>query len=227
MIRYSRIGGKFPREFLLLQGRGCFHQKCRFCDYYLDASAEPFAVNEPVLLQITGETGVVDAINSGSVHEIDEKSLALLREIAERKGVHTLWFEAHYAYRQRLDEIRARFPKQRVKFRTGIESFDPAFRCAMQKGIPASVTPEALRSCFEGACLLVGVQGQSRQGIKNDIATAARLFEYFNVNLFCPNSTEIRLDEDLARWFIEEMAPLAEALPNCEVLIGNTDLGVG
>ncbi|MDR2514085.1 MAG: hypothetical protein LBD02_02620 [Christensenellaceae bacterium] len=227
MIRYSKIAGKFPREFLLLQGRGCFHKKCRFCDYHLDVSADPFAVNAPVLAQIMGESGVVDVINSGSAHEIDEKSLALLREMAEKRGVHTLWFEAHYAYGDRLGEIRARFPKQRVKFRTGAESFDPAFRCAMQKGIPAFVTPEMLRERFEGVCLLAGVQGQSRQGIENDILTAARLFEYFSVNLFCPNSTPIQRDAALSRWFIEEMAPLAEALPNCELLIGNTDLGVG
>ena len=52
-------------------------------------------------------------------------------------------------------------------------------------------------------------------------------FEYFSINLFCHNSTSIRQDKSLARWFIHEVAPSLKEVPGVEVLIENTDLGVG
>ena len=220
MNRYARITGNFPREFLLLKGRGCFHGKCLFCDYHLDACANPFAVNRRVLGR------VADIINSGSVHELDDRTLRQIQKTAEDKNIGTLWFEAHYAYRARLEEIRRRFPNRTVKFRTGIESFDDGFRRAMNKGIP-DIPPEDVRRYFDGVCLLVGVEGQTRETVERDIGIAARLFEYFSVNLFCPNSTPARRDKALTEWFLREMCPQAKRLANCEILLNNTDLGVG
>jgi hypothetical protein len=228
MNRYAKIPdtNNFPREFLLLKGLGCFHKKCLFCDYHLDACAEPFRVNRRVLEKVTGEFGVLDIINSGSVHELDARTLRRIRETAEDKGIGVLWFEAHYAYRARLDEIRRGFPNQIVKFRTGIESFHDKFRRAMNKGVP-DVPPEEIRRHFDGVCLLVGVEGQTRERIEQDIGIAARLFEYFSVNVFCPNTTPVRRDESLAAWFSRDVYPRVKRLANCEVLLNNTDLGVG
>jgi hypothetical protein len=225
-VRYARVGDKFPREFLLLKGRGCFHKKCLFCDYYRDASQEPFADNRRVLDRVTGEFGTVDIVNSGSVHELDPQTLRYIRKTAEDKNVETLWFEAHYAYRARLDEIRREFPSQTVKFRTGIESFHAGFRRAMNKGIP-DIPPEEVRRYFDGVCLLVGVEGQTKELVERDIDTASRLFEYFSVNVFCPNTTPVKRDALLVAWFLQEVYPRARQLPGCEVLLDNTDLGVG
>ncbi|MDR0850892.1 MAG: radical SAM protein [Clostridiales Family XIII bacterium] len=226
MIRYARITEKLPREFLLLQGQGCFHKGCRFCHYYDDVSDDPFAVNEPVIRQVTGAYGVLDVINSGSVHEFDGRTLRLIAEIVRLKQIHTLWFEAHYHYRDRLDEIRALFPGVRVRFRTGIESFDHDFRVQMNKGIP-DVSPEQLRRDFDGVCLLVCVAGQSQESILRDIEIANAVFDYFSVNVFCPNSTDVRLDRTLYEWFRKNLYPRLTAMKNCEVLMENTDLGVG
>ena len=226
MIRYSLIDNKFGREFLLLQGTGCFHKACRFCHYWDDLSSDPYATNKPVIDQVTGEYGVLDVINSGSVHELDEQTLDLLAKIAEEKGIHTIWFEAHYHYADRLDEIRERFPFASVKFRTGVESFDHAFRVSMNKGMP-DVSPEEIRKDFAGVCLLVCAEGQTKEQIEVDIRTAAEVFEYFSVNVFNPNSTEVRLDPELYKWFKETLYPEIKGLSNCEVLIDNTDLGVG
>jgi hypothetical protein len=226
LSRYARVTDKFPREFLLLKGRGCFHKKCLFCDYYKDACEEPFEDNRRVLDKVTGEFGTVDIVNSGSVHELDPQTLRYIRKTADDKNVETLWFEAHYAYRSRLDEIRRAFPGQTVKFRTGIESFHEGFRRAMNKGIP-HVLPEEVRRYFEGVCLLVGVEGQTKEIVQRDIDTAARLFEYFSVNLFCPNTTPVRKDASLAAWFLRDLYPRVKRLANCEVLLDNTDLGVG
>jgi hypothetical protein len=226
MNRYARITEKFPREFLLLKGRGCFHGKCLFCDYHLDACDDPFAENRRALDRVTGEFGTLDIINSGSVHELDEQTLRYIQKITEQKNIGTLWFEAHYAYRARLEEIRRRFPNRTVKFRTGVESFDDGFRRAMNKGMP-DVLPEEVRQHFDGVCLLVGVLGQTRESIERDVGIAARLFEYFSVNLFCPNTTPVERDAALAAWFLRELCPRLQHLANCEVLLNNTDLGVG
>ena len=75
MERYSLISEKFPREFLLLQGKGCRWRRCRFCDYYGDVGEDSVEVNRAVLERVTGEYGVLDIINSGSAMELDEQTL--------------------------------------------------------------------------------------------------------------------------------------------------------
>jgi hypothetical protein len=227
MIRYANITGKFPRELLLLKGTGCFYKKCLFCDYHADSCADPFPFNLPLLDMATGEHGALDVINSGSVHELDARTLASVQSVAIEKNITTLWFEAHYAYYRRLDEIRNLFPGVSVKFRTGIESFDPDFRRIMNKGVPDDLSPEDVRKSFEGVCLLIGVEGQTEDMIRRDFETASRLFEYFSVNAFCPNSTRVKRDAGLMEWFTREIYPQAVLLPNCEILLDNTDLGVG
>lgn len=225
--RYARVETHMPREFLLLQGTGCVWRKCAFCDYYDDLSPDPFAVNRPVIDQITGDYGVVDAINSGSLFELDGRSLACLRQKLYDTGVHTLWCEAHWLYRTRLDELRAYFDGVRVKFRLGAESFDPALRRAWHKGIPDRVTARDMARYFQGCCLLVCLEGQTKEGILRDIRLAWENFEYFSVNVFVENSTPLRRDGALAAWFAAEIAPELEKHQKIEVLLNNTDLGVG
>ncbi|MDR0853139.1 MAG: radical SAM protein [Clostridiales Family XIII bacterium] len=215
-----------PREFLLLQGTGCFHKGCAFCHYWDDVSKNPFAINKQELDKVTGKTGVLDIINSGSVHEIDEQTMDYIEKVASEKGIHTIWFETHYHYVDRLDEIRHRFPRQTIKFRTGVESFRDEYRRKMNKDFP-DITPEKIREDFDGVCLLVCTNGQTKESIEDDIKIAADLFEYFSVNVFNPNSTSVRLDEELYHWFKETLYPKIKGLPNIEVLIANTDLGVG
>ena len=227
MERYSLIHTKMPREFVLLQGSGCFWRRCTFCDYHEDVSSDPYEVNREVLARVTGEYGVLDVINSGSAMELDERTLVQIREVVREKGIHTLWFEAHWLYRDKLKEFATYFAPTTVKFRCGVESFDGELRKAWKKGIATDVTPERIADYFKGVCLLVGVEGQKREQILSDIALASRYFEYFSVNLFCPNTTAVKRDEELARWFVDEVAPMLHDEPKAECLIANTDLGVG
>ena len=60
-----------------------------------------------------------------------------------------------------------------------------------------------------------------------DIALARQYFEYASLNLFCNNSTSVRRDEELARWVVEELYPQICDDERLEILIENTDLGVG
>ncbi len=227
MDRYSLIHTSMPREFVLLQGQGCRWRKCTFCDYHEDVSADPYIINKEVLEQVTGQYGVLDVINSGSAMELDEATLALLERVVREKGIHTLWFEAHYMYRSRLKAFAARFAPAKVKFRCGVESFDAAQRIRWNKGIPAHVTARDIAEHFNGVCLLCCTMDDTRERILVDIATARRHFEYFSVNLFCNNGTAVKRNEQLARWFVAEIYPLIKDEPGIEVLIENTGLGVG
>ena len=228
MNRYSKITEKLPREFVLLQGTGCKWRQCTFCDYHTDVSTDPFEVNRQVLEQVTGEYGVLDVINSGSAFELDDRTISLLQRIIVEKNIHTLWCEMHWMYRNRLDQFIERINSNfSIKFRCGIETFNPQLRQQWRKGVPTSVTPEDVAQYFQGICLLCCVEGQTKETILSDIELAQRHFEYFSVNLFCNNTTSVRRDEALVKWFIQEVYPTIKDNPKIEILIENSDLGVG
>ena len=227
MERYALIRMHMPREFVLLQGTGCRWKRCTFCDYHTDTSANPYATNAPILDKVTGELGVLDIINSGSGIELDEQTLDHIARVVKEKQIHTLWFEMHYRYRHRLAEFATRFAPATVKFRCGIETFSPTLRREWNKGVSESVTAEDVARYFQGVCLLCGTVGDTRERILNDIETARRHFEYFSINFFCNNSTSIKADPELARWFATEIAPTFAHESGIEILMNNTDLGVG
>ena len=227
MERYALLSTKMPREFVLLQGTGCRWKKCTFCDYHDDVSEHPFQVNAPVLRQVTGQYGVLDVINSGSALDLDEDTLSLIKEVVKEKHIHTLWFEAHYMYRKKLADFARQFAPVQVKFRCGVETFDAELRDSRKKGIPSSVTPEDIARYFQGVCLLCCTQGESKERIIKDIDIAKKHFEYFSVNVFCNNTTSVQQDAELASWFAREVYPRIKDEEGIEVLMENTDLGVG
>ena len=227
MDRYSLINTSMPREFVLLQGKGCRWHRCTFCNYHEDVSNSPFSINKPVLERVTGCHGVLDVINSGSAMELDCETIELIKEVVRERGIHTLWFEAHFMYRNRIASFASQFAPATVKFRCGIESFDPSMRMMWNKGIPQWVTPSDVARYFKGVCLLCCTVGDSRERILADIETARSSFEYFSINLFCNNGTVVERDEKLVEWFISEVYPLIKDEPGIEVLLNNTDLGVG
>ena len=225
--RYARLPEKLPREFCLLQGTGCRWGRCTFCDYHEDKSKNPFAVNEPVLRQVTGEFGVLDIINSGSCAELDEETIALIASVVAEKGIHTIWFESHYMYKDRLPDFAARFPGVAVKFRCGVESFSATQRALWQKGMPAKVSAGELAAVFSGVCLLFAIAGQRREDVSADIETALAHFEYVSVNAFVENSTGLKRDESMVDWFMEVWYPHLKDDKRVDILLHNTDLGVG
>lgn len=228
MERYSVINTKMPREFILLRGSGCRWRRCAFCDYHTDTGDDPYRqVNRDVLRRVTGVHGVLDVINSGSAMELDDETISHLRRLVVEKHIHTLWFEAHYMYRDRLEEFAQQFAPVTVKFRCGVETFDPMLRERWRKGIPRDVTAADVARYFQGVCLLCCTKGETKERIVNDIELARRYFEYFSVNLFCDNSTQVERDETLVRWFMRELFPSLKDDERVEVLCENVDLGVG
>ena len=86
MQRYSLIHEKMPREFVLLQSKGCKWGKCTFCDYHLDRNSSPFETNRLVLSKVTGVYGVLDVINSGSAIELDSQTIDLINKVVEENN---------------------------------------------------------------------------------------------------------------------------------------------
>ena len=227
MERYALIHTVLPREFVLLQGTGCRWKRCTFCDYHGDLSDDPFAVNREVLAQVQGVYGVLDVINSGSAMELDPLTINMIKEVVKEKKIHTLWFEAHYMYKNQLSKFAEQFEGVEVKFRCGIESFDAALRSQWKKGVKDDVMTEDVAKYFQGVCLLCCTEGDSQERILRDIALANAYFEYASVNVFCDNSTAVKRDEELVKWFVDVVYPQLQQSDKIEVLVENTDLGVG
>ena len=227
MERYAVIHTVMPREFVLLQGTGCRWKRCTFCDYHGDVSDDPFAMNREVLAQVQGVYGVLDVINSGSAMELDEQTVEMIKQVVKEKKIHTLWFEVHYMYKNQLAKFAEQFDGVEVKFRCGVESFDGKLREQWKKGIAASVTAEEVAMCCQGVCLLCCTNGDSQERILRDISLAEQYFEYASVNVFCENTTAIKRDEELVKWFVDEVYPMLKQSKKIEILINNTDLGVG
>ena len=114
-----------------------------------------------------------------------------------------------------------------IKYRCGVETFDGALRKRWNKGVPEGVTAEEVARYFQGVCLLCCTEGETRERIVRDIELARNYFEYFSVNVFCNNTTKIKRDQALVDWFVSEVYPTIKDDPCIEVLIDNTDLGVG
>ena len=62
--------------------------------------------------------------------------------------------------------------------------------------------------------------------IERDIDILENHFEKGCINVYVENTTDIKRDEELVKWFINKYKYL-EDNENIEVLINNTDLGVG
>ncbi len=230
MERYSEILEKRKREIVLLRGSGCVYRKCAFCDYHTDKCADPcanFALNSQVLARVTGRFGDLEVINSGSVFELDARTLALIRRICHEKGISTIHFESHYLYRDRIPALRQEFSGFRLKMKLGLETFDWAFReHVLKKGIPEQ-EPALIARGFDEANLLFGIKGQTLASMERDMSLGLACFERICVNIMCPNTTPVKPDEHVISVFMDEIYPKYRDDERVDILIQNTDFGVG
>ena len=232
-IRYSKVEGKFQREIVLLKSFPCTYGKCSFCNYIEDNSNNEEEINEvnlEVLKEITGEFGVLEVINSGSVFEIPKKTLEKIREVVYEKDIKILYFEIFYSYLSRLDEIINYFNEKKkveIRFRTGIESFDNDFRRNVYKKniLLDEKKIKELSEKIYSVCLLIATQGQTKKMIKNDIEMGLKYFKAITINVFVDNGTVVKRDAELIKWFVQDMKHLFDN-DRVEILIDNKDLGV-
>ncbi|MBD7914656.1 radical SAM protein [Clostridium sp. Sa3CUN1] len=228
MDRYNKITNKNNREIVLLKSFPCVWGKCSFCDYIDDNSLneeEIVKLNKEVLKNITGEFKVLEVINSGSCFEIPKETLNDIKKIIQEKNIEKLFLESHWCYKNRLDEMREFFGIP-IIFKIGVETFDNNFRNLVLNKNANFKTPEEVKENFQSVCLLIGVKGQTKEMIKRDIDIVLKNFDYATLNVFVNNTTDVKRDEELVQWFVEEYKYL-NSYDNIEVLYNNTDFGVG
>ena len=225
MNRYSVLNN---REILLLKGRPCFWGKCTFCDYIEDNDCRDDYIdkfNKPILSKITGEKGALEIINSGSCFELTDNTLNQIKRIITEKNIKTLYLESHWAYKDRLDDMRKFFGIP-IIFKIGIETFDYDFRNNILNKNAKFNAPSEVKAHFDSICLMVGIQGQTKEMISKDIDILLTNFKYGTINIYTENSTALKKDVDLIRWFRDTYSFL-ENNPHIDILYENTDFGVG
>lgn len=230
MERYSTIDKKYKREIVLLKARPCRWGKCRFWDYIEDNEINEEKIdkiNEKVLRKITGKYGVVEVIDSASFFELTEKTKKMIKEIVDEKNIHTLFFECHWIYRNKVHEIREYFKNQKIIIKTGVETFDNDFReNYLKKGAGFKDYKEVLKY-FDSPCLMVGIKGQTKDMIDRDMDIILNNFNHATVNVFNNNSTDVKRDDKLVDWFLNKYHQRLISNEKIDYLYNITDFGVG
>ena len=228
MERYSRILEKDKREIVLLKSRPCIWGKCSFCDYIEDNDVdqkENQKINDEVLNKITGQYGVLEVINSGSFFELPDETIERIYKIIGEKKIKRLYIEAHYLYKKKIKALREKF-KIEIIVKIGIETFNDEMRNnVLNKNVHFDKIEEILED-FDSPCLMVGIQGQTKEMIRKDIEILTKYFDHGTINIYRNNSTPIKRDEELIKWFDEEYHDLKNNR-KYDYLGIPTDFGVG
>ena len=232
MQRYGIITEKNPREIVLLRGSGCRWRRCRFCDYHLDFSKDAeanYRLNRAVLARITGQYGRLEVINSGSFSDLDPATMAAVKAICRSKKIRQIHFECHWRDRSAIKALREDFKALGigVKVKIGVETFDPLFReCYLDKGIDES-DPAKIAENFDECCLLFGIPGQTAVSMTRDVEVGLTYFDRVCVNMMTENTSRIKPDPSVIDVFTKEVRPAYLDNPRVDVLMENTDFGVG
>lgn len=228
MERYSHILEKDKREIVLLKSRPCIWGKCSFCDYIEDNDVnqkENQKINDEVLNNVTGQYGVLEVINSGSFFELPDETIERIYKIIDEKKIKRLYIEAHYLYKKEIKALREKF-KIEIIVKTGIETFNDEMRNnVLNKNVHFDKIEEILED-FDSPCLMVGIRGQTKEMIRKDIEILTKYFNHGTINIYRNNSTPIKRDEKLIKWFDEEYHDLKNN-KKYDYLGIPTDFGVG
>lgn len=230
--RYSVIQEKNKREIVMLRGRGCAWRRCRFCDYHLDSSPDEeanYVLNKEQLKKVTGIYHKLEIINSGSFMDLDEDTMKLIEQICKQKGITEVHFECHWMHRESVRQLRERFGKAGIliKVKIGVETFDALFRESyLDKGIDTD-NPLKIAEYFDEVCLLQGIQGQTKESMERDIETGLKYFERVCINIMQENLCPVKPDKEVIAIFEKELYPKYIDNERVDILMENTDFGVG
>lgn len=228
MERYSEVTNKNKREIVLLKSLPCIWGKCSFCDYILDNSTSEDEINDlnfEILENITGQYKVLEVINSGSCFELPQNTLKKIKEKIKEKKIEKLFLESHWCYKNRIEEMRAFFEIP-ITFKIGVETFDYDFRNSILNKNAKFKDYKDVKKYFDSPCMMIGIQGQTREMIDKDMEIVLNNFEHATINVFVNNTSKLKRDEELVTWFKQKYKFLDEN-SNIEVLYNNTDFGVG
>lgn len=230
MQRYSTIDKKYKREIVLLKAKPCGWGKCKFCDYIEDNETDENSIdeiNKKVLEKVKGTYEVLEVIDSASFFELTDNTKSMIRKIADDKNIKTLFFEVHWIYRNRINEIRKYYKNQKIIIKTGIETFDNDFRENFLNKNANFKTYKDVLKYFDSACIMIGIKGQTKEMIKKDMDIILNYFPYATVNIFNENSTDVHRDDKLIEWFLEKYHKILIENEKIDYLYNITDFGVG
>lgn len=231
-IRYSIILEKNPREILMLRGCGCKWKKCTFCDYHTDASPDQEAnhkLNMLELEKVTGKYQKLEVINSGSFPELASQTLSAIKNTCIEKQIREIHFETHWMYRKYIADFRSYFADAdiNIKIKIGVETFDEAYReTVFHKGMTGA-SPSKIAAYCDEVCLLFGIAGQTLDSMEKDIQTGLQYFERVCINIMVPNTTAIIPDPEVIAVFRNHLYPKYKDNDRIDILLNNTDFGVG
>ena len=178
---------------------------------------------------MTGCYPRLEVINSGSFVDLDCQTMQKLHQVCRKNGITELHFESHWMHRGEIPALKTFFAKDgvAVKLKIGVETFDRLFRESyLNKGIDED-TPEKISEYFDEVCLLQGIPGQTARSMRSDIETGLRYFERVCVNIMQNNTMPVMADPRVIRVFQEQVYPLYIQNPRVDILLHNTDFGVG
>lgn len=232
LVRYSVITEKNPREIVLLRGSGCKWRRCKFCDYHLDFNLDPklnYELNFNVLENVTGKFHRLEVINSGSFSDLDQDTMKLIKDICMRKDISTLYFECHWNDRKHIASLKKEFEPLGItlQIKGGVETFDKEYReTVFCKGIDTE-DPLEMAKYYDQVCLLFGLTGQTQASMENDLNIGLNYFNRVCVNIMIENSTKLKPDNNVISIFMDKVYPKYIDNPRVDILINNTDFGVG
>ena len=96
----------------------------------------------------------------------------------------------------------------------------------MHKGIKET-DPAEIAKIFNECCLLFGLPGQTLQSMQNDIETGLQHFERICINIMVENNAPLQPSEEVRQLFVNNLYPLYKENPRIDILLHNTDFGVG
>ena len=132
-------------------------------------------------------------------------------------------------YKKQIKEFRKECEKLGInlKVKGGIETFDEEFREEIMKKGFGRPTIEEFKETFNQINLLVGVKGQNLEQIEKDLEIGINNFERICVNLYKEMEDIMPQDEEIKKQFIEKIYPKYKDSQKVDILIENTDFGVG
>lgn len=205
MKRYGVVNdSKEQMEVILLRGSGCTWGKCRYCDYQKDFTVDQmsnYKVNKKVINKVTGKFGKLFVIDSGSFVELDVLTLTYLRDKVYEKGIKTLILEGHWQHRRSIPLMRKIFEGIDLEFNVGAESFNIEYREKVMKKGMGKVTAKDVSKYFNRVNIMTGMEGQTLEMLEKDIEQSLQYFDVISLNVFVPNTTDVKRDEELIKEF--------------------------
>lgn len=215
---------------VLLYSSPCMNAgKCKFCSYWkdsfeykniIDQSAQNHSIIESV--DWNNLNGALAILPSASFCELPSATILELRTKLNQYKLDYFITDFYWEYHKYMTYFWDLFPEEGTIFKVGLETFDNDFRKYLGKDYD-KVTPEQAVKHFNGINLLVGVEGQTKTMVLEDIKKA-EIFELCDINIFDVTQGTLKVDSDkkLIDWFLNEV----EIPSNCKVWEnGNEYLG--